>query len=228
MTGVQTCALPISGFYDRQEIKDALAYLRAIGNPSDDVSLRRIINVPRRGIGERRSDGLEIVRHRGQAADRDATLGQILIQDLAQKFASVATEVATGYEIWLTRGPLAKAIQASYAIPGIFEPVRFGERWLFDGGLVNPIPVTVCRVLGADVVIAVSIIHGPRLRGAIIGEMKKPAFEPIAKGAAGLGVETAQLGRHIRQVLGVDAAKPRELGEIAPGDQRQIGDEDVP
>lgn len=106
----------------------------------------------------------------------DEVLPRFQIETLPIRFAAVATEVGSGHEIWLTRGPLAKAIHASYAMPGLFEPVRFGQRWLFDGALVNPIPVTVCRVLGADIVIAISIAANPRLRGAIIAE--KPELEP--------------------------------------------------
>ena len=79
------------------------------------------------------------------------------IESLPIPFAAVATEVGAGHEIWLQRGPLALAIRASYALPGIFEPVRIGDRWMFDGALVNPVPVTVCRALGADYVIAVNV-----------------------------------------------------------------------
>lgn len=113
----------------------------------------------------------------------DKGLPGLQIEDLPTRFAAVTTEVGSGHEIWLTRGPLAKAIQASYAMPGIFEPVRFGDRWLFDGALVNPIPVTVCRVLGADVVIAVSITQSPRLRGAIVAERPRPEDEIEAEEA---------------------------------------------
>ena len=104
----------------------------------------------------------------------DKALRGLQIEDMPTRFAAVATEVGSGHEIWLTRGPLAKALQASYAMPGIFEPIRFGERWLFDGALVNPIPVTACRVLGADLVIAVSITQSPRLRSAIVAEKPEP------------------------------------------------------
>lgn len=79
------------------------------------------------------------------------------IEDLAQKFAAVATEIGTGHEVWLTRGPLVDAIRASYALPGIFKPVKINDRWLFDGALVNPIPVSICRAFGARYVIAVNL-----------------------------------------------------------------------
>ena len=72
-------------------------------------------------------------------------------------FAAVATDLQTGREIWLREGPIEEAVRASVSIPGILSPARHGDRWLVDGGLVNPVPVSVCRALGADVVIAVNL-----------------------------------------------------------------------
>lgn len=89
-------------------------------------------------------------------------------EDLEKGFAAVATESGTGHEIWLTKGNLADAIRASYALPGIFEPVKINGRWLFDGALVNPIPVTVCRALGAEVVVAVNLVSDTTFRGTTI------------------------------------------------------------
>jgi len=79
------------------------------------------------------------------------------IEQLPRKFVAIATELATGHEVWLQRGRVVDAMRASYALPGIFKPVRLNNRWLFDGALVNPIPVSVCRALGARYVIAVNL-----------------------------------------------------------------------
>ncbi|WP_407189153.1 patatin-like phospholipase family protein [Bradyrhizobium centrosematis] len=87
----------------------------------------------------------------------EEAIGQILIEDLPIKFASVATEVRTGHEIWLTRGRVVDAMRASYALPGIFAPVLIGDRWLVDGALVNPVPVSAARALGAEIVIAANL-----------------------------------------------------------------------
>jgi NTE family protein len=87
----------------------------------------------------------------------EASLGQIRIEDLPLKFASVATEVRTGHEIWLTHGRLVDAMRASYALPGIFAPMLIGDRWLVDGALVNPVPVSTARALGAEIVIAANL-----------------------------------------------------------------------
>ncbi|MGW8205648.1 MAG: patatin-like phospholipase family protein [Hyphomicrobiaceae bacterium] len=87
----------------------------------------------------------------------EAHLEGIDIETLERRFTAVATEIGTGHEVWLSRGELVKAIRASYALPGIFRLVKLDGRWLFDGALVNPIPVTVGRALGARYVIAVNL-----------------------------------------------------------------------
>ncbi|MET4387879.1 NTE family protein [Bradyrhizobium sp. F1.4.3] len=87
----------------------------------------------------------------------EEAIGQSLIEDLPIKFATVATEVRTGHEIWLTRGRVVDAMRASYALPGIFSPVLIGDRWLVDGALVNPVPVSAARALGAEIVIAANL-----------------------------------------------------------------------
>jgi len=79
------------------------------------------------------------------------------IEELEQRFVSVATEMKTGREIWISKGPVWAAARASCAIPGLFTPVKHDDKWMLDGGLVNPVPVSACRALGADVVIAVNL-----------------------------------------------------------------------
>ena len=92
------------------------------------------------------------------------------IETLPMRFAAIATEFNTGHEIWLTRGRLADALRASYALPGIFPPVKIGGRWLVDGALVNPVPVSAARALGARVVIAVNLNADLFGRGTIIAD----------------------------------------------------------
>ena len=91
------------------------------------------------------------------AAQLETAIGKTLIEDLPLKFATVATEVRTGHEIWLTHGRIVDAMRASYALPGIFSPVLVGDRWLVDGALVNPVPVSAARALGAEIVIAANL-----------------------------------------------------------------------
>ena len=111
-------------------------------------------------------------------AKLEAELGGILIEDLPIRFASVATEIGGGHEIWLQRGSLVEAIRASYALPGVFEPIRIEGRWMFDGAIVNPVPVSVARALGAERVIAFNISSDGVGRGTAIqtpfGPMETP------------------------------------------------------
>jgi NTE family protein len=102
------------------------------------------------------------------ASQLESGLKESRIDDLPIRFAAIATEFNTGHEIWLTRGRLSDALRASYALPGIFPPVRIGGRWLVDGALVNPVPVSAARALGARLVIAVNLNSDLFGRGTII------------------------------------------------------------
>jgi NTE family protein len=93
----------------------------------------------------------------GRLARRlEQAIGDAKIEALDTRFAAIATEIDTGHEVWLTRGRLVEALRASYALPGIFAPMRIGGRWLLDGALVNPVPVSAARSLDARLVIAVN------------------------------------------------------------------------
>lgn len=79
------------------------------------------------------------------------------IEDLQLPYGAVATDITTGREMWLRSGALDRAIRASIAMPGIFSPVQIDDVWMVDGGLVNPVPVSLARAMGADFVIAVNV-----------------------------------------------------------------------
>jgi NTE family protein len=115
------------------------------------------------------------------------------IEALATRFAAVATALHTGEEVWLRSGSVSDAVRASFALPGLFTPVWRDQRLLVDGGLVNPVPVSLARALGADVVIAVDLNHdklGRYFRGA-----PPAAPEPDAPPDAGGGwVQSLQQG----------------------------------
>ncbi|VAW98076.1 FIG00613342: Bacterial patatin-like phospholipase domain containing protein [hydrothermal vent metagenome] len=81
----------------------------------------------------------------------------IKIEDLNKIFATVSTELESGREKWFTRDLLIDGVCASIAMPGLFPPFQHRGSWMVDGALVNPVPVSVCRALGADVVIAVNL-----------------------------------------------------------------------
>jgi NTE family protein len=101
-----------------------------------------------------------------------ATFGDPPIESLDTAFVAVATDLYRGREVWLQNGSLWDAVRASIAIPGMLTPVLWRDRWLVDGALVNPVPVSVCHALGADIVIAVNpsgvmVRRGPVPRGEI-------------------------------------------------------------
>jgi NTE family protein len=114
--------------------------------------------------------GSGLIRGGHLAGRLETTLQNKRIDDLPIRFAAIATEFNTGHEIWLTRGRMADALRASYALPGIFPPVRIGGRWLVDGALVNPVPVSAARALGARLVIAVNLNSDLFGRGTIISD----------------------------------------------------------
>jgi NTE family protein len=109
-----------------------------------------------------------------------ARLKDIAIETLDKRYVAVATEIGTGHETWLSRGNVVDAMRASYALPGIFKPVNVDGRWLFDGALVNPVPVSVCRALGARYVIAVNV-NSDVGHGTVVTHMEAlppPALPP--------------------------------------------------
>ena len=84
-------------------------------------------------------------------------LGESDIADFSLPFAAVATDLHTGREVWLEKGPFLEVARASLSVPGLFTPVLRDGRYLVDGALVNPVPVSLARAMGADVVIAVDL-----------------------------------------------------------------------
>lgn len=90
------------------------------------------------------------------------------IEDLEHPFIAVATELKTGHEVWVHQGDLITALRSSYALPGIFEPVRCNGRTLIDGALVNPVPVSVCRAYEQALVVAVNLNYDIFGRSAVV------------------------------------------------------------
>lgn len=116
------------------------------------------------------------------------TIGGKAFSDLLIPFACVATDLISGEEVVFTDGDVTDAIRSSIATPVIFSPVEEGEGLIVDGGVVNPVPVDVVRRMGADVVIAVSVLGLPRVikpkrskvRGGVrTGKIKMRGFPRI-------------------------------------------------
>ena len=111
-------------------------------------------------------------------------LGDLTIEDLKIPFVAVATDLWTGHEIWLREGKVVDAMRASLSLPGVFKPMRIRGHWLVDGALVNPVPVSVCRALGAQMIIAVNLnadIMGKAHEGVVaLDKNGEPANDPTA------------------------------------------------
>lgn len=95
-------------------------------------------------------------------------LSGMKMEDLDRPFVAVATELTTGHEVWMHSGSLITAIRASYALPGIFEPIRTNKRVLVDGALVNPVPVSVCRAYEEPLVVAINLHYDLYGRSAVV------------------------------------------------------------
>jgi NTE family protein len=94
--------------------------------------------------------------------------GDIKVEDLPNPFIAITADLVTGHEVWLRKGRLVDVMRASFSLPGIFPPVFMNNRWLIDGALVNPVPVSACAASGARMTIAVNV------SGDIIGKAKRP------------------------------------------------------
>jgi len=144
------------------------------------------------------------------AAQLEAAIGPILIEDLPMKFATVATEVRTGHEIWLTHGRMVDAMRASYALPGIFSPVLVGDRWLVDGALVNPVPVSAARAFGAEIVIAANLSSDIFAHSTTIYS-HGPAAEVTVAAAPETTIEPAAPKRGFGRLFSAERTMKREF-----------------
>jgi len=144
------------------------------------------------------------------------------IENLPIPFRAVATDIAIGEEIVLGSGDLVEAVRASISVPGILTPVEREDRILVDGGLTNPVPVSVVRAMGADVVIAVDLNHGiiagKNLRSYNRGTQAKALAAPLSRLG---GNQYAQAADWIRQEL-------RSIGSAVPALRAWFGGGSLP
>jgi NTE family protein len=170
-----------------------------------------------RSLTRRRMLGLLDIQFSGSALfggmrlnrEMEVHMEDVHIEDLPKPFVAVATEIATGHEIWLTHGHLIAAMRASYSLPGIFEPVDCNGKVLVDGALVNPVPVSVCRAHEQPRVVAINLNYdlfgrsGVVKHGAPRAEMnvkavddksrsthREPPQHPMRLGITGVMVES--------------------------------------
>ena len=185
----------VGGFYVADHLSELELWLREI----DTYSLLRYLDI---GLlaGGGFIEGKRLIDffHREH-------IGDLQIESFNTRFAAVTTNLATGEEVPLQHGSLLEAIRASIALPGIFTPVQQGENWLVDGGLVNPVPISLCRAMGAEVVIAVNLnsdIAGKHLRNG------KSTNTPSTTTATQLNQWLAMLGDY----------RPSSLDKLLNGD----------
>src|SRR3989304_1031385 len=97
-----------------------------------------------------------------------STFGETRVEDMPHPFIAVATDLVTGHEVWMRKGRLVDIMRASFSLPGLFPPVSLGGRWLIDGALVNPVPVSALTANGARMTLSVKV------SGNIIAKSKRP------------------------------------------------------
>ncbi len=194
----------VGGCYAANHLDTLEAWARSL-------TLRRIF-----GYLDVRLGGSGLISGGRLASRLDEAIGATTIEDLPVRFAAIATEVGTGHEVWLTRGSLSLAMRASYALPGIFPPISLGRRWLVDGALVNPVPVSAARAFGARVVIAVNLDADRFGRGATIASHGSDPgdVQPVALSAK---ARSGILG--LRGLFGAERALKHRIvaGSARPG-----------
>jgi NTE family protein len=134
------------------------------------------------------------------------------IGELPLPFAAVATDLHTGREVWLQQGSVMDAVRASIALPGLFTPARLDGRWLVDGGLVNPVPVSLCRAMGAEWVIAVD------LNSDLLGRhlKRRPAKTPRKKNPQAGKTIADSVMAHIQSGMSQLGINPRDAADKPP------------
>ena len=166
-----------------------------------------------RGLNRRRmlsyldlfSGGSGLMGGKRLQKEMEKSLGGKRIEDLDRKFVAVCAELATGHEIWLQDGDLITAIRASYALPGAFPPMKIDGRWLIDGALVDPVPVSVCRAMGARLVLGVTLNGDTFGKSNRAAEVDLGTTDPDGPDA---GFTSSPQRILMRQLFGTDDSTP--------------------
>lgn len=136
--------------------------LYASGLGAGDIERALRLNVGRLArLTDVRPSASGLVQGKHIAEWLKSLVGDLTFPDLKIPFACVATDILNGQEVVLRSGPVITAVRASISIPGIFTPVSVRGRYLVDGGLVNVVPVSTCREVGAEYVVAVNVMPDP-------------------------------------------------------------------
>jgi NTE family protein len=147
-------------------------------------------------------------------------IGDINFEDLKIPLAVVATDANTGEEVIIKEGSVVEAVRASISIPAIFTPIKFKDRFLMDGGIVNPVPVSVVKDMGATFVIACNVIHKSRRRPLSSIKKQKPP-PPIPK-AQIKNVVLSALNNKINKLLHGNKSKIQNFQRLTNVFKRKI------
>lgn len=177
VTGASVGAL-VAGAYASNQWRSLEEWVRTLTR----VDVWRLLDTTFRGGGVMRGNRLMHAISE-QIEDRQ-------IEELPVGFGAVAADLDTGEEIWLRSGSMLSAVRASSGMPGLFTPMWYQDRWMIDGGVVNPVPITLCRALGADYVIAINLNVPVSHRWATL---KRGTRQPV-DGAAERTEEPAEAG----------------------------------
>ncbi len=131
------------------------------------------------------------------------------IEDLDHPFLAVATDIATGHEVWIREGDLFDAVRASISIPAVFCPHLVNGKWLLDGGLINPVPSSACRALGADRIVSVN----PNGKFGHLWEPGRPMLEQIGA-TEWLDKLPSVVGEQMREMMKSDTPKGPDIFEV--------------
>jgi NTE family protein len=141
------------------------------------------------------------------------------IESFEKPFMTIASDMRTGREVWLNKGSIVDAVRASIAMPGVISPFKLDGRWLLDGGMTNPVPVSACRAMGADIVIAINPNANTLEPHASIGRAKT-AKEPGKPRSALLNKMLDSVPDGIKE--GLKTVSPNIFGPKAGGVPRYI------
>ncbi len=181
----------VGGFYLAGHVDALERWVRALTK----LRMLRYLNLPMNG-GVISGDRL--------FHEAEAYLGDIDIADLPRPFVAVATDLWTGHEVWLREGRLVDAMRASLSLPGFFKPLRLNGHWLIDGAIVNPVPVSVCRALGAQMVIAIN------LNADIMG--KAHEYDKDGKRSPDAGKSGSPAGEMLHDMMQTRRGEPSTFG----------------
>jgi NTE family protein len=149
-------------------------------------------------------------------------IGDISFSDLSIPLACIATDIGSGQEVVINDGSVLEGVRASISIPVIFAAVKWQDRYLVDGGLVNPVPVRTVREMGADFIIAVNVNVMPATAA-----QKKPPKKAKQPGMFNVLLQSIYISTYsvVRSSLeGADIVIEPQLADIGYGDFHRIRD----